>query len=142
MAATVHQLRGCLSGLAHSDRRLLTLRFGVGGKPVLTDAQVAAQVPPLTPADVTSRVSVAVRRLAIVHRFGGCRSNSGKVVATAASSTALAAPRAAIVSPLGGHHSGGGLAVGELIAIVVIVACVLVALREFRNVLFPPIPKG
>jgi hypothetical protein len=139
MAATVHQLRACLSSLVHTDQRLLTLRFGLGGKPVLTDAQVAARLG-LTPAQVTGRVIVAVRRLAVAHHFGGCRTRS--TVATAASSSSLAPPRPATLAPLAAHHSGGGgIAVAELVAIVAIVACVLVIGREFRKILFPPLPR-
>ena len=138
MAATIHELKRCVHTIAASDRFLLALRFGIGGRPRKTDAEVAARLH-TTSAIVAARELIAVRRLADAHRRGACK--VGHVTASAASS----APAVAL-SPLGAADSsrrsggGGGISSDELLAGAVILAALVVAGREFRKAIFGPPP--
>jgi hypothetical protein len=137
MAATVHQLRACVHSLPASDRFLLSLRFGIGGRPRKTDADVAARLG-TTAAAVAAREVIAVRRLADAHRRGACK--RAPVRATASSS----APPA--LSPLGAaggsnRSGGGGISSGDVLAGLLILAALIVVAREFRKALFAPPPR-
>lgn len=133
IAATVHELRTCIRQLSARDRFLLSFRFGVGGRPQKTDAEVAARLHTTTGV-VAAREIIVVRRLEAVHRRGVCA--GGQVTATAASS-------APALSPTGGssRSSGGGISSDEILAGAVILAALLVAGREFRKAIFGPPPR-
>ena len=138
MAATIHQLRRCVSSIPAPDRFLLSLRFGVGGRPQKTDAQVAARLG-TTAADVAGREVIAVRRLADAHRRGACK------VVPVVSSAASSAPAVAL-SPVGAaggsnHSGGGGISTDDLLAGAVILAALSVVAFEFRKALFPGPPR-
>jgi hypothetical protein len=138
MAATVHQLRACVHSIPASDRFLLALRFGIGGRPRKTDAEVAARLGTTTAA-VAARELVAVRRLADAQRRGACKPTP--VRASAASS----APAVAL-SPIGAaggsnRSGGGGISSGDVLAGAVILAALIVVAREFRKALFAPPPR-
>lgn len=164
MALTVHADRACFGTLPPPDRRLLALRFGVGGRPVQTDAAVAARLG-LTPAEVFNREVLAVRRLANARRYGACKT-VGRVASAASSSgvsssasgspgvsgspgssgspgVSSSARSSSAVPPtaVSLHHSGGGIAVDEIVAIAVIVACLIVVGREFHKAIFAPPPR-
>jgi hypothetical protein len=137
MEATIHELRRCVARIPATDRFLLSLRFGIGGRPQKTDAEVAARLQ-TTSAIVAERELVAVRRLVEAHRRGLCK--RGPVTASAASS----APAVAL-SPLGAAGSsrrsgGGGISSDGLLAGAVILAALVVAGREFRKAIFGPPP--
>jgi hypothetical protein len=139
MAATVHALRGCIHSVPASDRRLLTLRFGIGGRPQQTDAAVAARLQ-TTSAAVATREILAVRQMTLAHRHGDC-SAKRPVKASAASS----APAVALspVGLAGGSRGsgGGGTSPDELLAGAVILAALLVIGHEFRKALFARPPR-
>jgi hypothetical protein len=129
MGATVHELRRCVSSIPAPDRLLLSLRFGIGGRPQKTDAAVAARLQ-TTSAIVATREVLAVRRLNHAHRRGAC--NSGHVTASAASSAAAALSP---VAAAGGARrpGGGGTSSDELLAGAVLLAALFVVGREFRK---------
>jgi hypothetical protein len=138
MAATIHELRGCVGSIPASDRFLLALRFGFGGRPQKTDAAVAARLH-TTGATVAAREVIAVRRLADAHRRGACK--QATVRASAASSAAAVA-----LSPVGAaggsnRPGGGGISSGDALAGALILAALIVVGREFRKALFAPPPR-
>jgi len=82
LAAAIHKHRACLASLPAADRLLLVLRFGVGGKPRQTEAQVGAQLH-LPAAAVIAAELQAVRELEANSRPAGCRpsATTGSAVA-------------------------------------------------------------
>jgi hypothetical protein len=139
MAVTVHELRRCVHAIPASDRFLLALRFGIGGRPQKTDAAVAGRLR-TTSAIVAKREAIAVGRLTDARRRGACK--GGPVTASAASSSAPAVA----LSPVGAAGSqrsgGGGISSDEVLAGAVILAALVVAGREFRTAIFgPPRPR-
>lgn len=138
MATTVHRLTRCVHAIPAPDRFLLSLRFGIGGRPQKTDAAVAARLH-TTGAIVAAREVIAVRRLAVAHRRGACK--VGHVTASADSSAAAVA-----LSPLGAadgsrRSGGGGISSGEVLAGVVLLAALVVAGLEFRKAIFGSPPR-
>lgn len=131
MATAIHESRGCLGVLSQSDRRLLVLRFGIGGRSHESDQAVATSLG-LTVAAVVASETQAVDTLA---RACGV---SPPPLGVAASAPSLSTP-APVAVPRG---SGGGLAIDEALAIAVIAACVVVAAHEFRKALFSPRPRA
>ena len=65
-------LRGCVSGLAAPDRRVLALRSGLGGHAPQSSAQVGATLGESTAAATAAEV-VAIRRLEAARRRGACQ---------------------------------------------------------------------
>jgi hypothetical protein len=137
MAATVHELRGCVHAMSATDRFLLALRFGIGGRPQKSDPEVAARLH-TTSAIVAAREVIAVRRLADAHRRGAC--NGGHVTASAASSSVPAVALSPLGATGGSRGSGSGISFDALLAGAVILAALVVAGREFRKAIFGPPP--
>jgi hypothetical protein len=138
LAAKIHELRGCVRSLPASDRFLLALRFGIGGRPQKTDAAVAARLH-TTSAIVAAREITAVRRLAAAQRRGACKRTP---VRTSAASSAPALALSPVGAAGGSNRSGGGgISSGDLLAGAVILAALIVVAREFHKALFAPPPR-
>ncbi len=88
-------LRGCVSGLAPPDRRVLALRSGLGGHAPESSAQVGATLGESTAAATAAEV-VAIRRLEAARRRGACqvRPPAAQTKPAAATPTTAATPTA------------------------------------------------
>ncbi len=101
VAGLIAGLRGCLSGLAAPDRRVLTLRSGLGGHTPQSSAQVAATLGESTAAATAAEV-VAIRRLEAQRRRGACQTQPTTAAQgrpAAATTAKPATPAATIAKP-------------------------------------------
>jgi hypothetical protein len=133
MAATIHAARSCLTDLSATDRRMLVLRFGIGGRSHESDQSVATRLG-LTVAAVTMREAEAVRALAADCGIAAQPTST-------ASPTASAAPATTPVPAAVPHGSSGGIAADEALAIALIVVCLIAVGHEFHKALFAPRPR-
>ena len=108
---TVLRFRGCLSRVPRSERRVLSLRAGVGRLRPHTRSEVA-RITHLKRARVIALERHGLRRLEALDRAGGCQgAGATTTMLTAAPGTGTAVPPAGTASPsrsgvLAEHHSG------------------------------------
>ncbi|MGI8801545.1 MAG: hypothetical protein ACR2KV_05140 [Solirubrobacteraceae bacterium] len=96
--ALISSLRGCLSRLAPADRRLLTLRSGLGGHAPRLTAAVAAGLG-IAPAAASAAEVTAIRRLEGQRRAGACQPMPTAAATHAATPAAPAQPKARAKPP-------------------------------------------
>jgi pyruvate/2-oxoglutarate dehydrogenase complex dihydrolipoamide acyltransferase (E2) component len=117
-------LRACLSGLAAPDRRVLTLRSGLGGHAPQSSAQVGATLGESTAAATAAEV-IAIRRLEAQRRRGACQAQPAAAPGQPAAATATkpatptpatpAAATPATPKSTGGSSSGSTTGVFEIL---------------------------
>ena len=89
--ARVERLRGCFGALSDRERRVLTLRAGLGGERPRSRGRVADELG-VGRREVRSTERRALRRLGAANRAGGCGSGGGAAtVSFATDATALLA---------------------------------------------------